>query len=130
MKTRGIGLVAGLLSLFALSGGGRAAALPQRPNIIIVMPDDVGYGDYGCLGNPFIHTPAADAFYKESVRFIDFHVSPTCAPTRAALMTGRRVRKASSGRFGCPRSNFRRARSGGKARADFHDGAGKTGAVP
>ena len=89
MKTRGIGLVAGLLSLFALSGGGRAAALPQRPNIIIVMPDDVGYGDYGCLGNPFIHTPAADAFYKESVRFIDFHVSPTCAPTRAALMTGR-----------------------------------------
>jgi len=73
MRTCGTGLVAGLLSLLELSGGSRAAAPPQRPNIIIVMPDDVGDGDYGCLGNPIIHTPAADAFYKESVRFIDFH---------------------------------------------------------
>ena len=61
----------------------------KKPNIIIVMPDDVGYGDYACLGNPIIKTPAADAFWKESVRFTDFHVSPTCAPTRSALMTGR-----------------------------------------
>ncbi len=60
-----------------------------RPNIVIVMPDDVGYGDFACLGNPIIQTPAIDAFWKESVRFTDFHVSPTCAPTRAALLTGR-----------------------------------------
>ncbi len=53
------------------------------------MPDDVGYGDIACLGNPIIHTPSIDAFWRESVRFNDFHVSPTCAPTRAALMTGR-----------------------------------------
>src|SRR6266480_7910225 len=70
-------------------GASRAGNAPKRPNIIIVMPDDVGYGDYACLGNPIIHTPAADAFFKQSVRFTDFHVSPTCAPTRAALMTGR-----------------------------------------
>ncbi len=73
----------GLLTLRA------SAALNTLPNIILVMPDDVGYGDYACLGNPIIHTPATDAFWQESVRFVDFHVSPTCAPTRAALMTGR-----------------------------------------
>jgi arylsulfatase A-like enzyme len=59
------------------------------PNIIVVMPDDVGYGDFGCHGNPVVRTPHVDAFYEQSVRFTDFHVSPTCAPTRCALMTGR-----------------------------------------
>ena len=53
------------------------------------MADDIGYGDFACLGNPIIHTPTIDALSRESVRFTDFHVSPTCAPTRAALMTGR-----------------------------------------
>jgi arylsulfatase len=60
-----------------------------RPNIVIVMPDDVGYGDFSCHGNPVIHTPHVDAFYRQSVRFTDFHVSPVCSPTRCALMTGR-----------------------------------------
>lgn len=81
------------LSLLACTGAMlpevRAADSPARPNIIIVMPDDVGYGDFACLGNPIIQTPAVDAFWKQSVRFTDFHVSPTCAPTRAALLTGR-----------------------------------------
>jgi len=53
------------------------------------MPDDVGYGDYSCLGNPVNKMPVVDVFWKESVRLTDFHVSPTCAPTRSALMTGR-----------------------------------------
>lgn len=39
-----------------------------RPNIILVMADDVGYGDFACLGNPIIHTPSLDAFWRESVR--------------------------------------------------------------
>jgi arylsulfatase A-like enzyme len=64
-------------------------AEPTRPNIIIVMPDDVGYGDFACHGNPIVQTPSIDALWRQSVRFTDFHVSPTCAPTRAALMTGR-----------------------------------------
>ena len=61
----------------------------EKPNIIIVMPDDLAYGDYGCLGNPVLQTPNVDAFAKESLLFTQFHVSPTCAPTRAALMSGR-----------------------------------------
>jgi arylsulfatase A-like enzyme len=64
-------------------------AASKLPNIIIVMTDDQGYGDLGFTGNPIIHTPHIDAFAKESIRFTDFHVSPTCAPTRASLMTGR-----------------------------------------
>lgn len=66
-----------------------AIAAATQPNIVIVMPDDIGYGDFACLGNPVIHTPSIDSLWRESVRFTDFHVSPTCAPTRAALMTGR-----------------------------------------
>ena len=53
------------------------------------MPDDVGYGDYACLGNPIMRTPSVDAFKKQSLLFTQFHVSPTCAPTRSALMSGR-----------------------------------------
>ena len=55
------------------------AAVPAQPNIILVMTDDQGYGDLGWTGNPIIRTPHIDAFAKESVRFTDFHVSPTCA---------------------------------------------------
>ncbi len=65
------------------------AATPSLPNIILVMPDDVGYGDYACLGNPIMHTPAVDAFKKQSLQFTQFHVSPTCSPCRSALMSGR-----------------------------------------
>lgn len=53
------------------------------------MPDDVGYSDYACLGNPIMQTPAVDAFKKQSLVFTQFHVSPTCSPTRSALMSGR-----------------------------------------
>ena len=66
-----------------------SSAEAARQNIIIIMPDDVGYGDFACHGNPIIRTPSIDALWRQSVRFTDFHVSPTCAPTRAALMTGR-----------------------------------------
>ncbi len=67
----------------------QATETRTRPNIIVVMTDDQGYGDLGCTGNPVLKTPNIDAFHRQSVRFTDFHVSPTCAPTRAALMTGR-----------------------------------------
>ena len=65
------------------------AADVTKPNIIFVMPDDVGYGDYACLGNPIMRTPNVDAFKNESLLFTQFHVSPTCAPTRSAIMSGR-----------------------------------------
>ncbi len=60
----------------------------NRPNVILVMTDDQGYGDLGCHGNPFLKTPQIDKLHDESIRFTDFHVSPFCTPTRAALMTG------------------------------------------
>jgi arylsulfatase A-like enzyme len=60
-----------------------------RPNVILVMTDDQGYGDLSCHGNPILQTPNLDRLYAESLRFTDFHVSPFCTPTRAALMTGR-----------------------------------------
>ncbi len=79
-----------LASALILNRLAEAAPAPApRPNIILVMTDDQGYGDLSCHGNPIIRTPNIDRFYRQSVRFTDFHVSPTCAPTRAALMTGR-----------------------------------------
>lgn len=71
------------------SATGVQADEPSRPNIVLVMPDDVGYGDYACLGNPIMRTPSVDAFKQQSLLFTRFHVSPTCAPTRAALLSGR-----------------------------------------
>jgi arylsulfatase A-like enzyme/acetyl esterase/lipase len=61
----------------------------RRPNIIYVMTDDQGYGDIAAHGNSIIQTPALDRLREQSVRLTEYHVSPTCAPTRAALMTGR-----------------------------------------
>lgn len=61
----------------------------QRPNVILVLTDDQGYGDLGCHGNQVIKTPHLDRLYHESLRLVDYHVDPTCSPTRAALMTGR-----------------------------------------
>ena len=60
----------------------------QRPNVVIVITDDQGYGDLGCTGNPIIQTPAIDQLANESVWLTDYHVAPTCSPTRAALMSG------------------------------------------
>ncbi|MFT6797227.1 MAG: arylsulfatase A-like enzyme, partial [Maribacter sp.] len=60
-----------------------------QPNVIIIMTDDQGYGDFGITGNPHVRTPNIDGFATESTRFNNFFVSPVCAPTRASLMTGR-----------------------------------------
>ncbi|MFI3206738.1 MAG: arylsulfatase, partial [Clostridia bacterium] len=62
----------------------------KKPNVIFVLTDDQGYADLGCTGNPYIKTPNIDNFYDESIHFSDFHVAPLCAPSRGALMTGRR----------------------------------------
>ncbi|MDF1753414.1 MAG: arylsulfatase [Verrucomicrobiales bacterium] len=64
-------------------------SLHAEPNIIIVMPDDMGYGDIGATGNPVIRTPHLDALSKAGADLTNFYVSPVCSPTRACLMTGR-----------------------------------------
>ncbi len=60
-----------------------------RPNILLILTDDQGYGDMACHGNKYVKTPMLDQMYKESSRFTQFYASPVCAPTRASLMTGR-----------------------------------------
>jgi len=61
----------------------------KRPNIIFILSDDQGYGDVSANGNPILKTPNMDRLHDEGVRFADFHVSPTCSPTRSALIIGR-----------------------------------------
>jgi arylsulfatase A-like enzyme len=68
---------------------GFAQPRTEPPNVVLVLLDDVGYGDFACLGNPVIKTPNIDSLHARSIRLTNFHVSPTCSPTRAALMTGR-----------------------------------------
>jgi len=67
---------------------GCSGAKISRPNVILVMTDDQGYGDLGCHGSPYVKTPALDQLYGESIRLTDFHVDPCCSPTRASLLTG------------------------------------------
>ena len=75
-----------LLALFAL--GSSAVRGEQRPSIIFILTDDQGYGDLGRHGHPLLKTPHIDRLHDESVRFDNFYVSPSCSPTRAALLTG------------------------------------------
>lgn len=63
---------------------------PERPNIVLILADDLGYGDLGCYGSPDIRTPRIDALAREGMRFTSFYSNgPECTPTRAALLTGR-----------------------------------------
>ncbi len=62
--------------------------MPSRPNVVLILTDDQGYGDLGCHGHPVLKTPNLDQFHAESIRFTNYHVGPTCAPTRAGLLTG------------------------------------------
>lgn len=88
-------IILGLIAFSLLMAGcgtksqEQAGLAGSRPNIILVMTDDQGMGDITALGNPLIKTPNLDRFYGLSTRFTEFHVSPTCAPTRSAIMSGR-----------------------------------------
>src|SRR5437588_13117287 len=79
------------------AGGGVGAALgceafsasPARPNIVLILADDIGYGDLGCYGATKARTPNVDRLAKEGVRFTDAHASASvCSPTRYSLLTG------------------------------------------
>lgn len=75
------------LSLLASTVG--LVAATARPNVIVILTDDQGYGDLGCHGNPWLKTPNLDRLRAEGVSLENYHVDPVCTPTRGALMTGR-----------------------------------------
>ena len=77
-----------LATLVANAAKQPAQQVDDRPNIIFILTDDQGYGDIGRHGHPYLETPHMDGLHDESVRFDNFYVSPSCSPTRAALMTG------------------------------------------
>ena len=78
-----------LLLGFAFCLSGLVMSEQRPPNVVVVMTDDQGYGDFGFTGNPTIMTPHLDAMAERSGQMRQFYVSPVCAPTRACLMTGR-----------------------------------------
>lgn len=82
------GLVVALLSALIAAGLSSAARAAKRPNVIVVLSDDQGFGDFSLNGNPVLKTPNLDALAKQSVRLSDFHVAPMCTPTRGQLLTG------------------------------------------
>ncbi|GGH48918.1 arylsulfatase [Dyadobacter endophyticus] len=86
-----------ILILVIMAIGGRWSAVyaqkravgRQAPNILLIMTDDQGYGDFGFTGNPHVKTPNIDQLAARSTRLTNYHNSPVCAPTRASLLTGR-----------------------------------------
>jgi arylsulfatase len=80
-----IPILIGLLPLQGMAESKKST----KPNIIVIMPDDSGYGNYSCFGNPIIKTPNIDALKKQSLLLTRYHSSARCSPSRAKLMSGR-----------------------------------------
>ena len=81
-----------LVASFSSFSGANA---DDRPNIIVIMVDDMGYAGLSCFGNPYFETPELDRLAADGMRFTDFHSSGTvCSPTRTGLLTGRYQQRA------------------------------------
>src|SRR5690349_9500450 len=80
-----VAFVALILPPLAAAQGGAAG----KPNVVLIITDDVGYGDLGSYGATDVRTPNIDRLAREGTRFSDFYAAPTCSPTRASLISGR-----------------------------------------
>jgi arylsulfatase len=85
MRMRSVLILAALASLGV---HGVAEAASKRPNVLVILSDDQGYGDVSAHGNPALKTPNLDKLHGESIRLTDFHVAPMCTPTRGQLLSG------------------------------------------
>ena len=80
----------GALGLALTGAAPAAAAAPRAPNVVVILLDDLGWGDLACFGHPIIKTPNLDAFAKQGVRLTQcYSASAVCSPSRSALLTGR-----------------------------------------
>src|SRR3954463_160984 len=84
-----------LVALMIAASTLRAQATPSstasiRPNVVLIITDDVGYGDFGAYGSPDVRTPNIDRLAREGVKLTDFYANASnCSPTRAGLISGR-----------------------------------------
>src|SRR4029079_3035188 len=75
--------------IYVLISAGVQLATAGPPNVLLIVTDDQGWGDFGFHGNPIVKTPNLDRLAAQSAELTRFYVSPVCSPTRASLMTGR-----------------------------------------
>lgn len=111
-----------ILSFFCLE----STIAQQKPNVIVILTDDQGYGDFSINGNPVLQTPNIDKLGYASTRFTDFHVAPMCTPTRAQLMTGQDAMRNGAINVSSGRSMMDTSL---KTMADVFKGAGYTTGV-
>src|SRR5688572_24770551 len=102
----------------SLSHWAQAQTLPARPNLVVILADDLGYGDLGCYGHPTIRTPHLDQMAREGMRFTQFYsAAEVCTPSRAGLLTGRYPIR--SGMCGDKRRVLHARANGGLPRAEL-----------
>ena len=90
------------LCLLAVCLYAAPVAAADRPNVLLIITDDQGYGDLGCHGNPKVRTPNLDRLAGQSVRLSSFYVSPVCSPTRSRSGTSPAARGSPSAWVRCP----------------------------
>jgi arylsulfatase A-like enzyme len=114
--------------LLVLSGGcNRSGQEPSgRPNVILILTDDQGFGDLGCHGNPVLKTPNIDDLAGRSINFTNFHVAPFCTPTRASLLTGVYARRTGAR---ATTGDKNRMRTGFLTLGDYFRGSGYSTAL-
>lgn len=108
MNKRILSLISGMLMCLTVKSYQLPKEPVQRPNIIIVLSDDQGYGDLSCHGNPVLQTPELDKLYQQSVRFSDFHAAPQCTPSRGQLLSGQDALRNLASSVGAGRGMMRR----------------------